>query len=774
MGRTRQLQRWGVGILVFLALSSCQPLGRTAPPDPPGIRGVPAATHQSRITLSGTKPPGSLLLIDGAERVPRDASGTWTAEVDLPVEGLNTFRLEVLDDLGQISSPVDVGIVRDRTPPNPPPVTTPETGATVLSNPLSLAGTKEAGALIRLNGRRIAPATAATTWSYEATLTTPGSNTLNVTAIDAAGNESAATSVPVNFTPDAACTSVTRPTPIFPLDRAAIRSGAAFTWQSSAARYRFQLANSPAFDGPSIVRDVGPTFDTSYPVPSGLTGGVYYWRVGAVDACGISYGLTRSVIIGSTTGDVTGDGYADVLVGAPGVDSSDLDAGAAYLYPGGTAAPLVPAAVFAGQTRGDLFGNAVAKAGDLDRDGYVDVLVGAYAWDRDGDAQERTGRAYLFWGGPAPATKPAVVFTGESSGAYFGLDVKGVGDVNGDGYPDVAVGGYRTAVRATCGGGTAVLTAVGRVYVYFGGPRERIDGIPDVVLTGETLQDPTNPSSACRRGDEFGGRLAGAGDVNGDGYDDIVVGARGYDLGDVSNPSGPNAGRAYIFYGGPWLIGVGADQADVVLTGSAAGDEFGEAVAGLGDADGDGFADVLVGAPLREGPPGPDSGAIYRYYGGASGPSTPSAVVNGQAAGDNFGFSVAGAGDVDADGLADAIVGAFLAGPGDNGSATVYDGSGALLVTITGEVAPQSGDWFGGSVSGAGDVDGDGRDDVAVGAYRHDECSQTLRCEDAGRAYVFKGTMLTGGGTTGAGSNPASEWIFTGLRLGDGLGMRVD
>ncbi|MEO6666446.1 MAG: integrin alpha, partial [Nitrospiria bacterium] len=575
------------------------------------------------------------------------------------------------------------------------------------------------------------------------------------------------------------CVSVSRPTPIFPLDRAAIRGGAAFTWQSPAALYRFQLANSPAFDGPSIVLNNGSVADTRYVMPSGLTGGVYYWRVGAVDACGTSYDFTRSVIIGSTTGDVTGDGYADVLVGAPGVDSSDLDAGAVYLYPGGSSAPLVPVAVLAGQTRGDLFGNAVAKAGDLDRDGYVDVLVGAYAWDRNGDAQERTGQAYLFWGGPSPATKPAVVFTGESPGANFGLDVNGVGDVNGDGYPDVAVGGYRTTVRAACSGGTSTLTAVGRVYVYFGGPRERIDGVPDVVLTGETLQDPTNPNSACREGDEFGGRLAGAGDVNGDGYDDIVVGARGYDFGDVSSPSMPNAGRAYIFYGGPWLIGVSAARADVILSGSAAGDEFGEAVAGLGDADGDGFADVLVGAPLRDGPAGADSGAISWYYGesSASDPPSLSAPISGLVAGDDFGFSVAGAGDVDADGLADVIVGAFLAGPGDNGSATVYGRSGlrspSRLVTITGEVDPQTGDWFGGSVSGAGDVDGDGLDDVAAGAYRHDECSQTLRCEDAGRAYVFKGSTLTGGGTRGAGS-VSSDWVFTGLRLNDSLGMRVD
>ncbi len=760
---------------VVLALAACQgPIGRSVGPDTPSIGDLAAVTHETRLTLSGTKSASSSIFIDGVEVVARDALRTWTAVVALPQEGTNTFELESLDDRGQISQPLFVSIVLDTGLPQAPtvdPVPSP-----VPTNPVTLTGTKEAGSLVRLNGRVIVPASIDTTWMYEATLVS-GTNNM-VTVVDAAGNESTPTSVSVILT--ASCDV---PRPVFPLDGRAVVWGAAavgfdaFEWQAPSTPpsggYRFQLSTSPAFDT-LVVNDPVPTGTGYTPTSPAPLRGVYFWRVGAIEGGCVSYGVTRMVRIGSTTGDINGDGTADLLVGVVGDNSAAKDAGAAYIYQGGLK-EVQPDVILTGEHQFDAFGNAVAKVGDIDGDGYEDVLVGAYLSDRDQDRQDDVGRAYLFWGGPTPSTVPGLVFTGDNAYDRFGESVAGIGDINGDGYPDIAVGAYRATVTAACGGGTSRLPAVGRVYIYFGGPRSTMDAKADAVLTGETTLVGGDPTSACRQEEEFGGRVAGAGDVNGDGYDDLVVGARWHDFGsDPLDPTiGENAGRAYVFYGGPWFVGVGADRADVILTGTATGDEFGESVAGAGDTNGDGFADLVIGAPLRDGS-ALDAGSAYWYFGGPGLSSTSSPLVlNGVAAEDNFGFSVSSAGDVNHDGYADVVVGAFLAGPTDNGSATLYLGdvspSSAAAALYTGETQPQSDDEFGIAVSGAGDVNQDGYDDVIVGAYHNDACCGRAG-GDAGRAYLFVGESAPQGRGAAADTR---DWVFTGRSPGDGLGISV-
>lgn len=394
----------------------------------------------------------------------------------------------------------------------------------------------------------------------------------------------------------------------------------------------------------------------------------------------------------SPAGDFNGDGIGDVIVGAYQSDAGGLDAGRAYIYFGGRRVDAKPDLILTGEAPGDLFGVSVACAGDVNKDGYADVIVGAHENDARG---ANAGRAYIYFGGPGADTKPDVVLTGEAAGDAFGYSVAGAGDMNKDGYADVVVGAYENSAAAA---------AAGRAYVFLGGPR--MDAVPDAILSGEAT------------GDYFGISVAGAGDVNKDGFADVIVGAYQNDAG------GLDAGRAYVYLGGKTL----QDRPDVVMTAAGAGDSFGFSVAGAGDMNGDGFADVIVGAYHNDAM-GANAGRAYVFFGRKSLKGEPDLVLNGEAAGDAFGYSVAPAGDVNADGFADVVVGAYGndAGGSAAGRAYLYLGSstpdGGADDAVTGE---QTLDNLGYAVAGCGDLDGDGYGEIVAAAP----------FADAGRAYV--------------------------------------
>jgi hypothetical protein len=395
-------------------------------------------------------------------------------------------------------------------------------------------------------------------------------------------------------------------------------------------------------------------------------------------------------------GDVNGDGFDDLVVGAYQSDFGGLDAGQAYLFFGGSRPDSRPDLVLTGEAPGDLFGVAVAIVGDVNKDGYADILVGAYGNDARG---ANAGRAYLYFGGPRPDGRPDVVLSGEAAGDAFGYSVAGAGDVNRDGYADFMVGAYENSARGA---------AAGRVYVYYGGPHP--DDRPDLVLNGEAP------------GDLFGISVASAGDVNGDGASDLIVGAYQNDAG------GQDAGRAYIFFGGPYVD----DRPDLVLTGAAAGDYFGFSVASAGDFNHDGFSDVIVGAYHNDAG-GAEAGRAYVYFGDPHPDATPDLTLTGEAAGDAFGYGVAGAGDLNGDGFADVVVGAYGndAGGSAAGRAYVYYGGKAPDTlpdfTVTGEATLDN---LGYAVSSAGNLQGEGIADLVVAAP----------FANAGSVYVVKPT----------------------------------
>jgi hypothetical protein len=409
----------------------------------------------------------------------------------------------------------------------------------------------------------------------------------------------------------------------------------------------------------------------------------------------------------STAGDVNSDGYADVIVGAKGYDNGETDEGRAYLYLGsGAGLSTSPDWAAESNQATAFFGESVATAGDVNGDGYADVIVGAESYD-NGEVNE--GRAYLYLGsGAGLSTSPDWTAESNQASAFFGTSVSTAGDVNGDGYTDVIVG-----ARLHDNGEANE----GRAYLYLGSGAG-LSTSPDWTAEG-------NQGTAL-----FGDSVATAGDVNGDAYADVIIGAYGYDNGESGE------GRAYVYHGS--AAGLEATAA-WTAEGEQADANFGRSVSTAGDINGDGYADVIVGAPSYDNGEA-DEGQVYLYLGSGAGLSTSPGWINENNHGTAyFGDSVATAGDVNGDGYADVIIGAYGYDNGESseGRAYLYLGSGDGLSTSPDWTAEsnQVTAYFGRSVSTAGDVNGDGYTDVIVGALYYDNGEA-----NEGAAFLYHGS----------------------------------
>ncbi len=532
----------------------------------------------------------------------------------------------------------------------------------------------------------------------------------------------------------------TRPVPRWPFNGASTGSvhGSAmvaepalrpmFDWDDSpgATRYEIQITHECAspgfdscpFDAPVVDESVAeselraPPLEVDFGRPVGRR---YYWRVRACATACSGWSRVRYLDVGRQPNDFDGDGYAEILSGAY-LDDAGLvmDTGRAYWWRGSASGPSTLQQIAPVRRQADArMGLATAALGDVNGDGFADAAIGAYQANVGG--ANNAGEVYVFYGsvdglGAAPdlTLAPPLV----EPGTQIGRAVAPAGDVNADGFADLLV-----SAHAQDGGGTNL----GRAYVYLGGPGG-LAATPAIELAAPDAQD----------NQQFGFPLTGVGDVDGDGYADVLVGERLWD-----DAMGMDRGRAHLFAG----------TADGVSTRAAVtfvdpvptdGGLFSWGLGPAGDVNGDRFADLWIGGRLSQ-----SSGSASLFVGGASGPTTTPAVTllgPGMQATSEFGFSV-GACDLNADGRPDAVVGArlFDRAETNEGRAYVYyaaDGTFPADPSTVLDGAPrEAGAQYGYAVSGARDVDGDGVEDLVIGALNQD-----LGGTNNGAVYFYRGT----------------------------------
>ncbi|MCC6547514.1 FG-GAP repeat protein [Candidatus Sumerlaeota bacterium] len=426
----------------------------------------------------------------------------------------------------------------------------------------------------------------------------------------------------------------------------------------------------------------------------------------------------------SGAGDVNGDGLADVIVGARVADPAERNsAGESYVIFGkttradaninslGTTGFRIQGAVV-----GDQSGRSVSGAGDVNGDGLDDVVIGAD--QTTVSSQGEVGSAFVIFGKASGASVDLGSFSGgfringPLANTYLGHSVSGAGDVNGDGKADVVIGTYSSGA-----------------YVIFGKSDNAAINVASMGTAGFRI-------TGLQQFTRFGRSVSGAGDVNGDGLADIIIGAPEMQLGSLVD-----VGSSYVIFGKTDSntvdvnsLGTSGFRIDGIATENYAG----RSVGALGDVNGDGLADLIVGAYKATVSARTDSGEAYVVFGKATNSTVslnalgPGGYrIQGAAAYDQTGLQVAGAGDVDGNGIPDMLIGSKLADTAtilNVGSLSLVNGQvGVGAVDLANAAAAAHrfmgtalNDFVGYSCSAAGDVNGDGFSDMVLGVYGAD------------------------------------------------------
>ena len=427
--------------------------------------------------------------------------------------------------------------------------------------------------------------------------------------------------------------------------------------------------------------------------------------------------------------DFDADGSLDLISGAyyAGSADGDIKAGLAYVNYG----PIVSDTdtftsqdlTLQGEHTNNYTGKVLASAGDFDGDGADDMVVTSY---RNGTFLSGSGTVYFYYGGTglvgdrmAEASSDAIWYAANSND-YIGSDAAFVGDLNGDGIDDLALGAY--------GYDSYAGSASGVVYLQWGDATRSsgnspVDTAADVIIEGH--------QGGLQLG--YYRQLSSAVDADGDGLDDLWMSSAYSDIGIT------RGGQAYLFYGDTtWSSSLISTDADASFTGASWADYLGQGIASPGDVDGDGYEDLLVGSGKADGTAGTNAGAAWLFLGGsvrwlgtADASTVAEAAIWGVSADDMLGTGVAG-GDLDGDGHADLVLGAYGVDQGstvDTGEVYVFSGpvvgtldSSYADATIAGDTAEG---YFGDCVRVA-DISGDGQSDVLISAWGDDELSVFL------------------------------------------------
>lgn len=328
-------------------------------------------------------------------------------------------------------------------------------------------------------------------------------------------------------------------------------------------------------------------------------------------------------------GDVNGDGYNDWAIGsqiAALYETSEM-VGKVFIYFGGT--DLIdqqkPDITFTGENDGDRFGCSVSGAGDFNKDGYDDIIIGACqsnaesVWGSYGP-----GRAYIFFGNQQMDAEPDIILNGENDQDFFGLSVSAAGDVDNDGFDDVLVGAPLWTDEQ--------YNYLGRAYLFLGNNLN--DNNADMVLTGK------------KEDGYLGMPLAFAGDINDDGYSDILIGVTGSiveEKGQFSSNTN-HTGSVFLLLGGSEPDSI----PDVTFSGEGAADMFGAAMTGAGDLNGDGFDDIIISGPGNDSV-AENAGKAYFFYGGNETDSIADFELSGTEDQKYFAYNITNCGDFDGD-----------------------------------------------------------------------------------------------------------------------------